>query len=141
MSEGIPSIDINLAQAADAARMVVNSKLQLHNLHAVLDDLAGKQNLVRELQAKTTELTTSIAALTTQETEAREAHARTVRALAEELRVRRLRFDEELAGVQADIEARRRSLTQIGELTEQAEQRLARVKAALSDAASTVDVA
>lgn len=52
MSEESKPIDINLQQAAAAARQVVNGKLQLLNLHAVLDDLAGKQNMVRELEAK-----------------------------------------------------------------------------------------
>lgn len=138
MSTESAPIDINLAQAADAARMVVNSKLQLLNLHAVLDDLAGKQNLVRELASQQATLTASIAQLKADEAVAREKHQKAVRFFAEDQRIRRTAQDQELTRLTEDCRLVERDRDRILRECADAESRLARVRAALADASSAV---
>lgn len=129
-------IDVDLAQAATAASQLVNQKLQLQGLARVLADLASRQSLVRELGAQATKLRGEISALEGELEMTQARHHERVRQLSEDFRLRRLRAEEDLKKIADACEEKRKAASEWSEQAERAEQRLARVRAALAETAT-----
>ena len=129
---------LDIQAAAAAARQLVGAKIQLQSLFAVLDDLAGKENLVNELTARADTLRKEVVGLDTARELAVTAHDKRIAELDADFTARRAVEQERintLTGRATDQE-HRRDVARLA--AEQEEQRLDRVRAALSRTAANL---
>jgi len=133
--------ELDIRDAAKTASQLVSQKLHLQNLQAVLEDLAGQQNLARELKESISTSRADIERLQTERLSLESSYATRLREINDDLASRKAVVEAELARLGSECDALGKRRTDLAALAEREEARLSRVRTALDGAATTVGAA